>query len=396
MSDQRRLHELYTEREGKRKTQDLLRSRELPSTLKSVGGGAISGAAFPATLAALGVVGNLPATHRRMAEEPQLQKILAAIGGPSQVPKDPAAAREFFDALSDKERKTLMGWATKTKFDPGAARHVPATEILGNVAQTLKRLALPPAAAGAFLGALVGLGANIRKRREAQSLLDEAGLSKKGSAENLELGLRGKTIIHSMFSELEKIAQGPMAADPQAGMLAGGVQQGPSPMSVEEVPVESPPAHGVVASRVNQLTPKRALGIPVLQPPPGYVYNPELASFVPNEQDPGWMSQQQAMEAARNKGWYDQGQQDVATQQAQQELDSRADMGIQQAQQESAQMQQMAMMQQAAAQQAAMAEAKQQGKIRADMMNGITPRPASKKPKERVNAGRGVTIQLGR
>ena len=108
------------------------------------------------------------------------------------------------------------------------------------------------------------------------------------------------------------------------------------------------------------------------------------------------MSQQQAIEAARNKGWYDQGQQDVANQQAQAELDAKADAGIQQAQQDQAQMQQMAMMQQAAEQQSAMAEAKQQGKIRADMMGGITPRPASKRPPQKKSGGggKGVTIQL--
>lgn len=402
MSNQpRKLYEIQAERDSRRKTQDILKSPELSSTLKSIGGGAISGGAFPATLAALGVVGNLPSTHRRLAEEPQIQKILSAIGGQAQVPQDVESAREFFEALSDKERKTLLGWAEKTKFNPGAARAVPATELLGNVARTLKKIALPPAAAGAALGALVGLGANIRKRREAQSLLEEAGLRKKASVDDRSMNLRGRLVIQSMFSELEKIAQAPMGMDPQAGMLAGGVQQGPSPTPSEEVPVESAPAHGVVASRINQLTPKRAIGIPVIQPPPGYVYSPELAGFVPNEQDPGWMSQMQAIEAARNKGWYDQGQQDVATQQAQAELDSRASAGIQQAQQEQMQMQQMAQMQQAAQQQAMMAEAQRQGRINADMKSGIVPQPSRGGPPRRKSAkgapgGRGVTIQLGR
>ena len=248
----------------------------------------------------------------------------------------------------------------------------------------------------AILGALGGLASHRKQVNKKKEFLESSGFSKVSSANKSNLSL-----AHAMCLEFEKIAQTSMGMDPQAGMLAGGVQQGPAPVASEEVPVESAPAHGVVASRVNQLTPKRAIGIPVIQPPPGYVYSPELASFVPNEQDPGWMAQQQAIEAARNKGWYDQGQQDVATQQAQAELDSRADAGIQQAQQEQMQMQQMAQMQQAAQQQAMMAEAQRQGRINADMKSGIVPQPSSgaatkRKPAKKVSGGRGVTIQLGR
>lgn len=221
---------------------------------------------------------------------------------------------------------------------------------------------------------------------------------------------RGRLVAQAFFSELEKIAADAMSADPQAGLLAGGVQdeaasngqQGPE----EVIQNEAAPAHGVVASRITQLDPRRAVGIPVLQPPPGYTYNPDLASFVPNEQDPGWMEQQKAIEAARNKGWYDQGQQDVVAGQAQEQLDAKADADVQQASAESQQQQQHAMMQQAAAQQGMMAEAKEVGKNRADMAAGVVPRPAAKSPaskskskssgKEQKGSGKSVTIHLGR
>jgi len=245
--------------------------------------------------------------------------------------------------------------------------------------------------------------------------------------------LRGRVIAQAFVRELEKVAAASSGGgggavgmgnpgemgDPQMGALAGGVQNEAG--ESEEIKNEAMPAHGVVASRVTQLDPRRAVGVPVMQPPPGYVYDPNLSSFVPNQGDPGWMAQESVMEAARNKGWYDAGQQDTVTQQAQQQLDTsvQADMDQKnmQAQQETAEQQGMA----TAKQEGMMTAAKTQGKIQGQQAQGVGPPPtpaakkpatpkakspkkpsasskAKAKPKKEPSAGaeKGVTIRIGR
>lgn len=214
---------------------------------------------------------------------------------------------------------------------------------------------------------------------------------------------RGRLVAHAFFSELEKIAA-EMGEGPEAGMLQGGVQNEPG-MGQEILRNEASPAHGVIASRIQQLDPRRAVVVPVMEPPPGYVYSAELASFVPNEQDPGWMAQQEAIEAARNKGWYEQGQQDVVQGQAQQQLDETANAQVEQAAMEDQQAQQQVAMQQQAQQVAMMAGAKHQAKNQADLSQGIIPRPesGSKSSVKRPSSGVGskgpakpMTINIGR
>lgn len=129
---------------------------------------------------------------------------------------------------------------------------------------------------------------------------------------------KGRRLAHYMWDELEKIAEsaGPAAAQ---GEQQSGPLEGPSPEEV--ILEEDAPTHGVVASKVERLSDKKARGIPVLQPPPGYVYAPHLQSFVPDEQDPGWMQAEQAAEAAKAQTFYQKGQEDL---QAQQEVDAQA------------------------------------------------------------------------
>jgi hypothetical protein len=196
-----------------------------------------------------------------------------------------------------------------------------------------------------------------------------------------EQDIRGRMIAQALFSELEKIAAQTMGEQTFAGQMQGGVQNDASASAVLQN--EESPAHGVVASRINQLDPRRAVSIPVLQPPPGYVYAPELASFIPNEQDPGWMPQETAIDASKNKGWYDQGQQDVVTGQAQQQLDSQVEEDVNaQAMQQQAIQQQQQIAAMAAQQQAV----RQQRQAQAAMMG--KPKPAKAK--------KGVTIHVGR
>lgn len=208
--------------------------------------------------------------------------------------------------------------------------------------------------------------------------------------------VRGRVVTQAFITELEKIAasqqgQG-VGEETEAGMMQGGAQNEASPQG-ETWENEALPAHGVVASRVQQLDPRRAVAIPVMQPPPGYVYDPNLASFVPNQQDPGWLAQAQALEAARNKGWYDQGQQDVVAGQAQQQLDDEATAGVQQALAEDQQVADDQSMQQAAKAEAMMSAAKKE-------VSGQGAKPAAEpkpKPKPKADAsGKGVSIQIGK
>lgn len=208
---------------------------------------------------------------------------------------------------------------------------------------------------------------------------------------------RGRVITQAFFTELEKIASATVPQDQgvgdgaDAGLLQGGVQNEASPQG-EVWENEALPAHGVVASRVQQLDPRRAVAIPVMQPPPGYVYDPQLASFVPNQQDPGWLAQSQVLEAARNKGWYEQGQQDVVAGQAQQQLDADAEAGVQQALAEDQQMAEDQQVQQAAQDQAMMSAAKKE--VSGQGAPGAVPKPKSK-PKADVSA-KGVSINIGK
>lgn len=219
-----------------------------------------------------------------------------------------------------------------------------------------------------------------------------------------------EVVIQSFFNEFEKVAA-TLAQSPSGNMQApgmGGDQAQNQQMgnedgrAVEVLEDERSPAHGVVASRVEQLDPKRAIGIPVLQPPPGYVYNPELAAFVPNEQDPGWMAVQDALQAQQNKGWYDQGQNDVQADQAQQEIDQTVEQDAQASQEQAmaeqdqqAQMQQVQQTEQMKAQQKAMGEAARAGfgpeKKPAAHGTKKKSKPAAKKAPEK-----GVTIKIGK
>lgn len=217
--------------------------------------------------------------------------------------------------------------------------------------------------------------------------------------------LKGRRLAQYMWSELEKIAQGmgpvQQQGDQQSGALEGTVQR------EVEGDEEASPAHGVVASRVEQLSDKKARGIPVLQPPPGMVYAPHLQAFVPDPNDPGWMAAEQAAEAAKAQTFYQKGQEDLQTEQAQAELDTQAATQVQQAAEANAAEQQQQMAQQMAAEQApqlqmqeeAKAMAKQKAKATAgglktpdDIAGGQKPsKPATKKPGDK-----GVTIKIGK
>jgi hypothetical protein len=213
--------------------------------------------------------------------------------------------------------------------------------------------------------------------------------------------IRGRFIAQVMWSELEKIAQGEgpggLTAAPgqqaEAGKLEGTVAQGPDS---EE---EASPAHGVVASRIEQLDDKQARGIPVIEPPPGYVYAPELGAFVPNQGDPGWMSPEMAEEASRNKGWFDAGAEKVQTNRAQEEIDGQVQQQAAASVQQQAAEQQQAAGQQVADQKGMEAAAVEQAKQQAILGAAQTPPSIAGVPELQSPGGRrskGVTIKIGK
>ena len=212
-----------------------------------------------------------------------------------------------------------------------------------------------------------------------------------------EHDLKGRRLAHYMWGELEKIAAGAGTDQQEAGQgapageLEGNVQQG------AEGAEEASPAHGIVAARIEQLDDKKARGTPVIQPPPGFVYEPELQSFVPNEEDPGWMQIAEAQEAAKNQAIYAKGQEDMQVSQAQQQMDTQVEQETQQAvaEQEAGQ-QQAAIQQQATAEATTKEVAQQQAKSVASNLStpdSITGSPA---PQRKPASGKGVTIKIGK
>jgi hypothetical protein len=156
---------------------------------------------------------------------------------------------------------------------------------------------------------------------------------------------KARLLAHAFWGELEKIAQ----------FTAGPGAPPPAQAEAEEIPVEEgeePPAHGVLGARVEQLDKKKARGIPIIQPPPGFVYAPDLAAFVPDPSQPGWMTMLQAEAAQSNKGYYDQGQHDLLAGQAQANVDQQVDQQNMAAQQQAEAEQQQGMQQQAMQQKA--------------------------------------------
>jgi hypothetical protein len=86
------------------------------------------------------------------------------------------------------------------------------------------------------------------------------------------------------YPHLVKIAAQAEAAAPQAGAM-----EAESPGEVERIS----PVHEMLGIR-SEVTKDGAKGIPVLAPPPGYVYDPILRAQAPNLQDPGWAAREEA------------------------------------------------------------------------------------------------------
>ena len=146
----------------------------------------------------------------------------------------------------------------------------------------------------------------------------------------------------------------------------------------------------ILGTEIESLDAKRARGYPIIQAPPGYVFNPDLSQFQPDPNQPGWMPEEEAATAQQNQQFYQQGQQDQAQGSAQQELDTSID---QQAQQLAGQQQQAQMQQQ---QQQIQTE-KQMQKLQTPSAVSGAGSPASPKPKKpKAKAPVGITIKVGK
>jgi hypothetical protein len=113
------------------------------------------------------------------------------------------------------------------------------------------------------------------------------------------------------------------------------------------------PAVKVIGASIEKIDDMKAHGIPLVEPPPGFVYNPELRAFVPNENDPSWLTEPEAAMAAYTQAAYQKGNEDANTQGAQQEYENSANAQMQEQQMAMQQEQQMAAQQGGASQQAA-------------------------------------------
>ena len=144
--------------------------------------------------------------------------------------------------------------------------------------------------------------------------------------------MRGRLIVQSMWTELEKIALAeegapePMEEDPDKTEKVDPEEESGSPIS------------GILGTKVVQKG-SRARGIPVFNPPDGYQFRPDLQAFAPSEDD-AWMSNDRAVGGEATRNAYSQGQQDEQQTAASNEMRRNVDQSVAQMQQEQAALQQ--------------------------------------------------------
>tara|TARA_Y100000034_G_scaffold135869_1_gene209520 strand:+ start:4525 stop:5346 length:822 start_codon:yes stop_codon:yes gene_type:complete len=203
--------------------------------------------------------------------------------------------------------------------------------------------------------------------------------------------LRGRLLAQAMWTELEKIAEAgerAMKAAPGVGAVIGGVAGAANPdlfdprtivkktkgstikgriisgvmgagagattgwlpqalkdtkdaltkkgsEKVAEV-IEGPegnPVAKIIGASVEKLDGRTAHGVPIVEPPPGFVYAPDMQAFVPDSTDPGWMTEPEAMQARETAQAYQQGMSDTQQGVAQGEADQAASQALAQQQQ---------------------------------------------------------------
>lgn len=154
-------------------------------------------------------------------------------------------------------------------------------------------------------------------------------LVKKSSDHGSAQDIRGRTLAQYMWDELEKISEEEQKGGEQESAKMEQGEAGDGEREKEESPIQ-----GLAGTQVLQEGASKGRGIPVLDPPPGYIFNPELQSFIPDENMAGWMSKDEASQASILQNVYQQGKQDTQGQVAQQEVDRGVEQQTAQIQQE--------------------------------------------------------------
>tara|TARA_Y100001970_G_C13879456_1_gene673124 strand:- start:73 stop:672 length:600 start_codon:yes stop_codon:yes gene_type:complete len=140
---------------------------------------------------------------------------------------------------------------------------------------------------------------------------------------------RADRIVGYMWDEVEKIAES--AAPSQDEAPTGKLEQSEEARHFGENVDDESPVQGIVGTETITREAKKIRAIPVLDPPPGYTYDPEAAAFVPDLEDPGWVSEPAAAVANEKKTMYAQGRTDADTERAQKEVERKVDAEAQQA-----------------------------------------------------------------
>jgi len=213
---------------------------------------------------------------------------------------------------------TLAPKGRKTRAEDIAYRAAIPTTVLGALAAMYAYRGKPSAK---FKGMLLR---NFKKLTPAEAellrQLSHVGVGAGGgTAAGLATGgvVGGVAKLRGSPYKTKKAAAEPSADDADPGMMEQ--QQAPAEES------EEPPAHGVVGANIDLIDKKKAIGFPVIQPPPGMVFRPDLQAFVPDPMQPGWMTEIQAQAAQNNRNYFDAGQQFSLEQQAQAGLDQQVD-----------------------------------------------------------------------
>jgi hypothetical protein len=128
-----------------------------------------------------------------------------------------------------------------------------------------------------------------------------------------------------------------LANTPQENPVAKMEQPESSERLSLETDEDSSPVAGVVGTDIVQQDQHNARGIPVLQPPPGYVFDPDLQSYAPDQNMPGWMTQDGAQAADSHRNAYMKGKQDAVAEKAQHEINSGVEQAVQESQMQQAQ-----------------------------------------------------------
>jgi hypothetical protein len=201
------------------------------------------------------------------------------------------------------------------KWDTAASKAIKANKGLTPSQRQTKLQSIATKGSGRTraLSALIGAGFGATTGWLPSAVADTGSAIFKGSADrNSAQDIRGRVMAQYMWDELEKIA-----VEENTEQQSSQMEQGEG----EEREKEESPIQGLAGTQILQEGAKRGRGIPVLDPPPGYMFNPELQSFVPDENMAGWMSQGDAENASALQGAYQQGQQDTKGQVAQEEVD---------------------------------------------------------------------------